>query len=136
MSIVTGVTLHMCCHENPSDDHADVPIMAEVNAWLAARHKEPLTSVEEHYRGGKHPQALIFGGGYSWFDEDDFAAFIMTIDWHCPASVVLILNVEEYGAKVYRPGNLGDQRQGNAGQHKVHAAAFVQAKAPCTPPIA
>ena len=110
VSSVTGVVL--CCsisEDCESADDAPPRFLAEINQWLADRaHRDgppqwELVPVDEFFGGAKHPQISVWGGGFNHFPEDDFAAFIMSLDWRCPENVVLILNPEDGPARVLRP---------------------------------
>lgn len=41
--------------------------------------------------------------GYNWFDEDEFAAFVLSVDWNWPENVVLTIQPEEGETRVWRP---------------------------------
>lgn len=110
MSIVSAITLLMSCSEEEiGPEHNRKIVLAEqIKSWLTARDFPPLFRQDNHYGGTKHPQAFIFGGGYNWFPEDDFAEFVKKLPWESPRNVVLVIQPEEGETRVYRP-NTPDQ---------------------------
>ena len=113
VSSVTGVLLcYSIAEDFESADDAPPRFLAEINQWLADRAWTPdlpqwrLDPVDEFFGGTKHPQISVWGGGFNHFPEDDFAAFIMSLDWRCPENVVLILNPEDGPARVLRPWSM------------------------------
>ncbi len=105
MSVVSGVTLQISCAEEFIEQKSGpdvIPLVDEVNAWLAAKNFKPLTSLEDHYGGNKHPQVLVYGAGYNYFCEEDFAQFVMALRWNAPECVVLLINPEEGPTKIFR----------------------------------
>ena len=95
MSHVSGVTLQISCAEDGNNDaHATVCLVDQINAWLKERDFMPLVSVEDRYGGSKHPQVYIYGAGFNGFDEDDFAAYVLSLPWNVPESLVLLIQPE------------------------------------------
>lgn len=104
MSIVSGITLHV----GVLDDHEDnAPVWNKINEFLASKDVRPLVRVDDHYGGSKHPQCAVYGAGYNYFSsvEDEFAAFIISLEWGDPENVVLIIQPENGPTKVYRPSH-------------------------------
>lgn len=104
MSHVSGVVLcTSCCEED--DDEGNSALWNQVNAWLADNDFAPLVRVEDNAGGTKHPQMLIGCAGYKDFAayEDEFAAFVMALDWSCPSNVVLTIQPEETSTRIWRP---------------------------------
>ena len=52
---------------------------------------------------GKHPQMIVWGGGYNYFLGEEFVAFYKTRAWNEPEEVFLILNARGDGYAGY-PG--------------------------------
>lgn len=105
MSIVSGVTLHMSAAEKSfeQDGKDVVHVVDKINGWLAEQHFGQLVSVEGHYGGNKHPQVLVYGGGYNYFPEDEFAKFVLSLVWDEPEEAVLLIQPDEGPTKIYRP---------------------------------
>lgn len=107
MSVVSGITLQISCAEDYVEQNEgpdDVPLVNQINEWLSARQDFwHLTSVEEHFCCGKHPQVLVYGGGFNYFPEEEFAAFVMSLPWRYPENVVLLVNPEDGPTRVIRP---------------------------------
>ena len=55
--------------------------------------------------GSKHPQVDVFGGGFNYFPNDEFAAFVLSLPWQCQENVALLVNPENGPTKVFRPIN-------------------------------
>lgn len=68
MSHVSGVTLQVSCGETSARASRE---------HLSGR----LSLLTDHYGGTKHPQTIVIGGGMNYFDEDEFAAFVMSRPW-------------------------------------------------------
>ena len=106
MSMVSGITLQISCAEDYIEQKEGkdvIPIIEQINKWLFARHFQPLASVEDHYSGSKMPQVLVYGAGYNYFPEDEFAEYIQKLIWRLPENVVLLINPEDGATKVIRP---------------------------------
>jgi hypothetical protein len=63
MSVVSGITLQIDSAEDsiePTETIGKdfVPIIHTINKWLGERNFYELTSVEDFYNGGKHPQVF------------------------------------------------------------------------------
>ena len=102
MSIVSGVVLCTSCVEFQSgDEDSPVVLFEEINKWLGSRGR--LTRVEDSFGGSKHPQMYVAGGGFNYFPEDEFAAFVMALPWEEPENVVLIIEPENGATRVFRP---------------------------------
>lgn len=97
MSVVTGVVLSTSCTEE------DGPNLPAINAWLDQRGFRPLVQVEDGFGGTKHPQLMVAGAGFNYFDDAEFAAFVMDLEWDMPEQVVLVLTREQDAAQVFRP---------------------------------
>lgn len=102
MSVVSGVTLQTSLSEKKADDEIP-PQIARINAWLTSRGKGELCEVSGHYGGRKHPQVLVFGGGFSCLDEDEFAKLVMAEKWEEPENVVLLINPEDGPTQIFQP---------------------------------
>lgn len=92
MSVVTGITLH-CKHEHRA--------LKEIQKWLSDRGFPILLEVSKYYGGNKHPQINLFGGGYNYFPKEDFIEFTKKINWDNEENVVLIINPEEGGCRIF-----------------------------------
>lgn len=104
MSVVTGIVLHTSCAEGALLPDHDVPNeLLQIAQWLRNRDRACLVEVQDLMCTGKHPQTYVLGGGYNYFPEEEFAAFVMSLPWRCPENVVLIVNPEDGPARVYRP---------------------------------
>lgn len=108
MSVVSSVLLQIHCAENEFTENERIPDyvppgIQRINDWLDERGKMSLVQLDEQMCCGKHPQTLVFGGGYNHFPEDDFAEFILSLHWDNPENVVLIINPEEGPTRVWRP---------------------------------
>ena len=102
MSSVSAITLHTSCIEECTED-GKILIIDRINEWLRNANFAPLLSVEDAYGGSKHPQVLIYGAGFNYFPETEFATFILSLPWECPENVVLLINPEEGSTKIFRP---------------------------------
>lgn len=109
MSRVSGVTLCTSCLEEDDDDGNSVT-WSQVNAWLKEHDLESLARVETQHAGKKAMQQCIGIGGYNWFHEDDFAAFVMSINWNSPEGVALVIQPEEGHTRVWMPREGKDPR--------------------------
>ena len=94
MSVVSGVTIQA----NISNED----FIENINKWLKARYFSQLCSVEHYYGGDKHPQVKIWGGGFNYFPEDDFASYIISLPWKFRENVVLLINPEEGSTRVWQ----------------------------------
>jgi hypothetical protein len=107
MSSVTAVTLQVdSCEDFYAPENGDriIPIVAQINQWLASNgYHRGLVRVEQHYGGTKHPQVLVYGAGLNHLCEDALAAFVLGLPWSRPENVVLLLNPEEGATRVFRP---------------------------------
>ena len=106
MSVVTGVIIcSSVCEDFGSQGEDGMPLNFErINQWLAARNKNWQVKMIEDYCGGtKHPQMYVAGGGFNFFDEEDFLEWFKSIEWQCPENVVLIMEPEEGATMVWRP---------------------------------
>lgn len=100
MSVVTGVVLCTSCVEDEEE------VLDRINAWLLEKGGGPrwsLKLVSDDFGGGKHPQMSVYGGGFNYFYEDDFAEFVISLPWQNPENVVLIMQPEDGSTKVFRP---------------------------------
>lgn len=88
MSIVTAVILSVGVSESG-------PSLKLVDEWLRSEEQfayGPLERVEQHAGGTKHPQTYIAIGGYNYFREDEFAAYVMSLPW--PSGMHLMMRSE------------------------------------------
>jgi hypothetical protein len=96
MSVVTGVMLLL-----GAGDWDEEPFM-EVQQWLRERAGNQLIDVaEEGTGGGKHPQFEAWCAGLNYFDEDEFAEFVLSREWLNPENMVLILQPEAGPTRVF-----------------------------------
>ncbi len=103
MSVVSSVLLQMSVCEDAFDMALGPGGLLMLAAFLDGHGKRPLADLTDHMPCGKHPQTFVFGGGYNYFPEDEFAEFVMAIEWQCPENVVLVINPEEGPTRVWRP---------------------------------
>lgn len=103
MSVVSGVVLCTSCGEDEAGEDGEVVLFEKINKWLAEKGPFKLCRVESNFGGGKHPQMFVAGGGFNYFPEDEFAAFVLGLPWHNPESVVLVMQPEEGETRVFRP---------------------------------
>lgn len=101
MSIVTGVVL--CCALT-EEDGEDAPIeqVVAINQWLMQRGRGALVDVTDHAGGYRHPQMLVFAGGFNHLDEDEFVRVVLSQSWLEPSNVVLVMQPEEGETRVFR----------------------------------
>lgn len=94
MSSVTGILLSFSLAE---EDREDVfPCVDEINAWLKENHdRSPLHRIDESMCNGKHPQMIVFGGGYNHIKDVELVDFILSRNWQNPESVVLTVSFEQ-----------------------------------------
>jgi len=105
MSLVSGVTLQFSCAEDyvEYDGAPDsYEILNSINVWLISRGFEALARVEDWFSGSKHPQVIVAGGGFNYFPEEEFAAYIFGLNWLLPPNVVLRINTESGPTKIFR----------------------------------
>lgn len=104
MSSVSSVILQVSCAEDGFDceeeKHKNID---KINKWLKKNNKFPLVDLTSYMQRGKHPQTFVFGAGYNFFPEEDFASFIINRKYNYPENVVLLINPEDGKTKVYRP---------------------------------
>jgi len=80
MSVVTGVTIiSQCCDKHPIGGLVD-----NLNAWIKA--DKPcgpgqLVQIDEHYGGGKHPEVLVWGGGFNYLSWNEFIEYAKSLPW-------------------------------------------------------
>lgn len=98
MSIVTGIILSTSCDEDMSAPESPWNL---VNAWLVERNYGELKAVDDQFGGEKHPQITVAGGGYNQFPEEEFAKFVLSLDWATPENVVLVVQPEDGPPKVH-----------------------------------
>lgn len=96
MSVVTGIMLII-----GAGDFGEQPI-AEVQAWLYDRRLPPLVETSDASGGNKHPQFECWSGGFNYFDDDEFIAFVMGREWLAPENMVLVVQPEEGASRVFR----------------------------------
>jgi hypothetical protein len=73
VSVVSGVVLSVSLCEELAEEEVPPPIL-DLNRWLAQRSLGELKDVTEHSGGGKHPQTLIWAGGFNHLDEDELSS--------------------------------------------------------------
>ena len=104
MSSVSGVTLVFGVDgldKSPIGEEAE-PVVERLNAWLKEHETHPsIREVTNEY--GKHPQCHVLGAGLNYLDEDAFAAYVMSLPWRSPENVVLVIQPEHGGTRVWRP---------------------------------
>ena len=83
-----------------------------INKWLDDAGFPGLRDCSDEAVGTKHPQALIFMAGYNGLPEDDFADFVMGLDWSQPENVVLAIQPEEWMTRIWRPERASGRRWG------------------------
>lgn len=98
MSVVTGIMLII----GPGD-FGEQPI-AEVQGWLYERRLPPLVDTSDASGGNKHPQFECWSGGFNYFDDEEFVAFVMEREWLAPENMVLVVQPEEGSSRVLRAG--------------------------------
>ncbi len=96
MSVVTGVLICYSLEEN------ETPIV-EIGKWLEANNKSPLHQLDEKMCNGKHPQMMVWGGGYNYLDNDEFIELFKSRDWINKEQVFMIFNMEEGPMRVIQP---------------------------------
>lgn len=109
MSVVTAITLQIDVGETYIEQENGpgiFPVINKINGWLAARNFGALAPLSDHYGGSKHPQVEVFGAGFDYFPWEDFAQFVMSLEWENPDNVVLLVNPEEGPTMVSRPAAL------------------------------
>lgn len=97
MSVVSGIVLTVGV--------MDAPLPDAIFQWFAERRLSPLADLTSHTSGNKHPQISIFGAGFNYFPEDEFAIFILDQPWVDPESVVLLIHPEEGRTRIWRPAS-------------------------------
>ena len=106
MSWVTGILI---CHSvmetyRERDDGEDYyAIIVEINSWLHAKGYTALHRLDGHMRNGKHPQMIVWGGGYNYFPDNEFLEFFRTRDWESKEEVFLLFNPEDGPLAVLQP---------------------------------
>lgn len=104
MSVVSSVILQVSCAEKGFDTDVTTHfLLDEINRWLGRQGKLPLRDLTPYMPCGKHPQTFVFGGGYNYFPEEEFAEHILSLEYEYPESVVLLINPEDGATKVFRP---------------------------------
>lgn len=99
MSVVTGIVI---CHSLSDDSLA----IAEINAWLVGQDKSPLHQLDEKMCNGKHPQMIVWGGGYDFLDDEAFIDFFKNREWKEPDQVFMVFNPENDPICVISPAIL------------------------------
>lgn len=103
MSVVTGVLLCFSCSEESVelDEQVEIfPLVQQVDMWLSENSHLPLVRLDEHMCTGKHPEMIVFGGGYNKLDVDGFYSLFKGLNWEDPYNATLLLNLEDKGIKV------------------------------------
>ena len=133
MSVVTGLVLIHSLGEALQWNERPPATIDLINRWLTERQFQPLRDTAHHATGSKHPQALIYTAGYNHFPEDDFAAYVVALDWEKPEAVVLILQPEEGRTRVFRPPHdtLPSPEASSPREHDADASMA----APQSPPV-
>lgn len=109
MSFVSGVVLCAACYEpelpkTECGGDGDPIWLDVINEWLGRwQTGAAIKMVESGFGGDKHPQIRVAGGGFNYFPEDEFAAFVLSQRWEWPESLVLIIQPENGEARIFRP---------------------------------
>lgn len=79
MSVVTGVTIITnCCNESLDT------LIQRINEWIV---DDPpcgggrLFQVDQYYGGGKHPECLVWGGGFNYLSWSKLIDFVKGLPW-------------------------------------------------------
>lgn len=106
MSVVTGVTIiSQCC-----DEHSIDALIQKLNDWIA---NDPpcaggqLYRVDRFYGGNKHPECLVWGGGFNYLSWREFVEYAKSLPWRenitypDETRVFLIVSPDQYPAEVH-----------------------------------
>jgi hypothetical protein len=106
MSVVTGVTIiSQCC-----DEYSIPRLVEKLNQWIAT---DPscgggrLVGVDHHYGGGKHPECLIWGGGFNYLSWQEFIEYAKSLPWEDAVTlpdeerVILVVSPDQRKAEVH-----------------------------------
>jgi hypothetical protein len=102
MSVVSGVilTFTVCEDSTEQPDGSDFfPLLARVNEWLGSQGQ--LVDTADKSGGPKHPQTVIATGGFNSLDEDEFAKFVLSLDWSYPGNFALLIQPESGPLKIF-----------------------------------
>lgn len=104
MSRVTGVVL-VCDLKEAA--------MAQVSEFIAQTLgiTATLQNTVEASGGNKHPQLECYIAGFNYFQDDQLAAYVGTLDWRNPGNVVLVMQPEEGRTVVWRFSSNGHWRK-------------------------
>ena len=105
MSWVSGVVL--VCDDLVDGNGYSEPLPV-LNRWLDENYGKGmpcahLADVAGHVGGNKHPQCLVLAGGFNYFPEDEFAAFVLSLPWERPECVTLVVRPEDGPNRVWSP---------------------------------
>jgi hypothetical protein len=106
MSVVTGIVICHSCVEGyeETDDGSDkYAVIEELNDFLKKYEKSPLHRLDEHMCNGKHPQMIVWGGGYNYFPNEEFLEFFRSRKWNEREEVFMVFNPEEGPISIVRP---------------------------------
>lgn len=106
MSVVSGIILQVHCLDDREDPDPGKEVWSRIDEWLAKHPSgpfDPLVDVTDHLVVHKHPQIYVCGGGYNYFPEEEFAAFVIGLPWERPDRVVLVIQPENGPTMVFRP---------------------------------
>lgn len=106
MSYVSGVVLQVDLADDREADSGNSPIWKSIDEWLNGHESGPFRPLRDVTDGlvlHKHPQTYVCGGGYNYFPDEEFAAFVMALPWENPDNVVLLINPEEGPTMVFTP---------------------------------
>lgn len=108
MSLVTGFTLITAMSDEDTVDG--------LNGLLVRCGKAKLEEVSDFASGSKHPQMLVWSGGYNYFESgpwpageeitiDGFVAAVLNAPWSQPRSVTLVVQHDGWDdLQTYRVG--------------------------------
>jgi hypothetical protein len=102
VSYVTGVFFSCSLVDLDDDEDNNSALAGKINNWLRERKFGPLKRVDHESGGSKHPQRGMFVGGYNYFPDEEFAAFLTAMEWECPEDFMLYLAQENGGHKLFQ----------------------------------
>lgn len=105
MSLVTGVMIiSQCCNE-----HAIEPLVEKLNEWIAndvACGGGRLFEVDQYFGGRKHPECLVWGGGFNYLSWGGFIAYAESLPWREAVTlpeeerVIMVVTLDQKPAQV------------------------------------
>ena len=108
MSVVTGIVIcHSCSEKYVEHDLGNDTylVINELNAWLLNHGKSELHSLDNLMCNGKHPQMIVWGGGYNYLNDEEFVTLFRTRQWEQPDQVFMVFNPEDEPMRVIMPTN-------------------------------